>query len=81
MTIIEEQEGNRADNDTKPTLSIKGFEVITGNCTDKSTARVLAEERVCEIEKRLADIKAERRVLNRHKHVLERWLGQTIGKA
>jgi hypothetical protein len=82
MTTMEEQQNtNWADNDSKPSLSIRGFDVIATNCKDRSTARALAELRMCEIEKRLADIKAERTVLNRHKHVLQRWLGQTVRNA
>ena len=80
-TTKEQQDTNWADNDTKPTLSIKGFDVIAANYTDRSTARRLAEQRIYDIEERLADIKAERKVLNRHKHVLKKWLSQTIRKA
>jgi hypothetical protein len=74
---IEGLDTNHTSNDTKPTLSIEGFEVISANCTDTSTARALAEQRMCEIEKPLAEHKAERTVLNRHKHVLKKWLRQT----
>jgi len=82
MTTMEEQADiSWTDTKLKPILLIKGFEVTTANCADRATARALAERRIWEIKRRLVELKAERTVLNRHKHVLERWLKQTIGKA
>jgi len=57
----------------KPKISISGYKVVATNC-DGDAARDLAEQRFREIEKRVADIKAERTALNRERHVLARWL-------
>jgi len=64
--------------DTNPRISIKGYEVFVENCTDAVEARALVEQRLSDIEKWLAEMKAEKTVFNRHKHILSRWLNKEI---
>lgn len=70
---------NITNNDTTPMLAINGYEIVAVNCTDSTHAVTLAEQKIFEIEKRLAAIKAERTLLNRHHHILTRWLGKQVG--
>ena len=64
--------------DTKPRISIKGYEVIVENCTDAAEARTLVEQRISDIQKWLAEMKAEKTLFNRQKHILGRWLNKQI---
>jgi len=64
--------------DTNPRILIKGYEVIVENCTDAAEARALVEQRICDIQKRLSEMKAEKTLFNRHKHILGRWLHKQI---
>ena len=68
---------NTKDKDTESKIIIDGYKVVATNCQDGETPRDLAEERIREIENRVAEIKAERTSLNRQKHVLTRWLNET----
>ena len=47
---------------------------------DGTTARDAALERIRAIDKRVAEIKAERTALNRQKHLLSRLLAETRAK-
>jgi hypothetical protein len=58
----------------KPKIEIQGYEVVATNCPDGDAALDLAEQRLLEIEKRVADVDAERTALNREKYILARWL-------
>ena len=62
------------NNDANPRLKIAGYEVIAVNCQDSAAARVLAGQRLPEIEQRLVEIKKGKTALNRDKHCLTRWL-------
>ena len=66
------------NTDTNPRISIKGYEVIVENCTDAAEARALVEQRMSEIDKWLSEIKAEKTLFNRQKHVLNRWLNKQL---
>ena len=65
-----------AETDTKPRISIKGYDVIVEHCTDPAEARALVEQRISDIQKWLAEMKTEKTVFNRHKHILSRWLSK-----
>lgn len=67
---------NNTDKDTEPKIVINGNKVIAVNCPDGASARELGAERIREIDKRVAEIKAERTALNRQKHMLLRWLAE-----
>ena len=58
------------DTDAEPRITINGYKVTAVNCQSDASARELAEERIREIDKRIAEIKAERTALNRQKHLL-----------
>jgi len=66
------------NTDTNPKISIQGYEVIVENCTDAAEARALVEQRIRDIQKWLAEMKAEKTLFNRHKHVLSRWLNKRM---
>jgi hypothetical protein len=53
---------NNQDKKTEPEITIDG-----------PTSRAVAEERIRAIDKRVAEIKAERTALNRQKHILAKW--------
>lgn len=57
------------NKDTEPKIEIDGRKVA-------ATARDAALERIRAIDKRVAEIKAERTALNREKHMLSRWLAE-----
>ena len=67
---------NTKNKDTEPKIKIDGCKVAAVNCQDGATARELAAERIRAIDKRVAEIKAERTALNRQKHMLSRWLAE-----
>jgi hypothetical protein len=58
----------------EPALKIVAYTVKALNCPDTATARALAEQRIREIELRIARLKSEKTELNRDKHCLSRWL-------
>jgi hypothetical protein len=62
----------------EPKIVINGWGVTAVSCHDKATAIALAEKKIREIEARVKEIKTERTELNRHKHILLRWLCKPI---
>ena len=66
------------NSNINPRILIKGYEVIVENCTDSAEARALVEQRIRVIQKCLAEMKAEKTLFNRHKHILSRWLNKQI---
>ena len=60
---------NTKNKDTEPKIKIDGYKVTVAT-------RELAAEHIRAIDKRVAEIKAERTALNRQKHMLLRWLAE-----
>jgi hypothetical protein len=75
---LEKQDMNTTDNDGKPRLLIKDYEVIAENCTDKVTAISLAEQAISEIDQQLAKVKAQKTQLNSTRHILSQWLRKQL---
>jgi hypothetical protein len=67
------------DKDTEPKIVIDGYKVTAVDCQSGASARNLAAERIRQIEKRVAEIKAERTALNRQKHILAKFLTKVPG--
>ncbi|HZS18154.1 MAG TPA: hypothetical protein VFA51_09520 [Candidatus Udaeobacter sp.] len=64
------------NKDTQPRILLQGYEVIIENCDDAEQARALVQQRIGQIEQVLTDMKAEKTLFNRQKHILTKWLSK-----